>query len=344
MSRRLYEFCVRKQIGFTLIELVVVSAIIGILAAILLPAIQSAREAARTAECKNNLKQISISFWNHEAAHRYFPTGGWGFKWVGDPDSGYGPDQPGGWAYNILAYLDQEQLRMLGRGIADRFIDPTNPQRQAALLQLVSTPLPVFNCPSKRPLGLWPYAQDFLNPFLAVNVFSCTSSNGCRVARGDYRVNSGNKYRGDQTGPGLIQNPDTYPWQFGGHDAQNGISYQRSMVRVDQITDGTGTTAMVGEKYLNPNHYFDGEDPSDDQCAFIGHDRDNSGYTANGNEPMPPRRDEAGVSLSFRFGGPHASGLNMAFCDRSVRQVAYDVDAEIWGECGGRNDGGRARP
>ena len=187
--------------------------------------------------------------------------------WVGEPDDGYGTDQPGGWAYNILAYIEQEGLRDLGAGNPSRYIQSMNPTRQAVLLQLVSTPLSVFNCPTKRPLELWPYAYEPRALSIAGNLLACTHASGCRVMRGDYRANSGSVQAGSQTGPSVFLKPAFYSWSS---RPQNGITYQRSTVRVVQIADGTAKTAMIGEKYTNTDRYFDGEDSADDQCVSSG--------------------------------------------------------------------------
>ena len=99
---------VSKRRAFTLVELLVVIAIIGILVALLLPAVQAAREAARRAQCTNNLKQLALGMIQHESAHRYLPTAGWWGSWVGDPDRGFDSRQPGGWIYNILPFIEEQ--------------------------------------------------------------------------------------------------------------------------------------------------------------------------------------------------------------------------------------------
>ena len=102
----------RVRWAFTIVELLVVIAIIGILVAMLLPAVQAARESARRQQCSNNLKQLTLAAFNHHHAARQFPTGGWGWWWVGDPDRGFSNRQPGGWIFNLMPFTEKARLRV----------------------------------------------------------------------------------------------------------------------------------------------------------------------------------------------------------------------------------------
>ena len=105
--------------GFTLVELLVVIAIIGILVALLLPAIQAARESARRTQCQNHLKQLGLACINFESAHGALPSGGWDWHWMGDPDQGYGEDQPGSWLFSVLPYIEESNSLMIAANLPE---------------------------------------------------------------------------------------------------------------------------------------------------------------------------------------------------------------------------------
>lgn len=321
-----------KRVGFTLVELLVVIAIIAMLVTLLLPAVQSARESARRTQCVNNLKQMGLAWMNHESAMGYLPSSGWGWRWQGDPDKGFGKEQPGGWAYNILPYMEQQDIRNLGKGLEDA-------QKGQGMLIAVTTPIPAFNCPTRREARGYP----FQGGTLANNLPECTVGS-CSVARSDYQANSGNIAAGETAGPsGDRTTKFTGPAYHNGRE--NGVTHQISELRIGRIIDGTSKTMCVGEKYLNADRYTDGRDPADDQNLFHGIDRDVNGYTASAttdgrvvNEYIP-RRDKNGLGLNWTFGSAHQAGFNVVFCDGSVTTLEYGIDHVVFWAMGGRNDG-----
>lgn len=326
----------RKR-GFTLVELLVVIAIIAMLVTLLLPAVQSAREAARRTQCKNNLKQLGLSWMNHESALGHFPTSGWTWHWQGDPDLGYGDDQPGGWGYNILPYMEEGGLRALGQ-------NQTGAQKEAAYVLAVGTPISAFSCPSRREAIAYPMdSRNGGRLGQASEALGTTCRQGsCTVARSDYAANSGNINSGEPGGGSVATIEAGKAWKY--TTKQNGVTHAKGKVKIAQILDGTSKTVLCAEKYLNPLMYTNGADPRDDQNIFAPHDRDMNGYMVDSSIrdialPMRDRAGQGGSGFNWRFGSAHAEGIQACLADSSVRTFEYGVDELVWLAFGGRNDG-----
>ncbi|HEV3003468.1 MAG TPA: DUF1559 domain-containing protein [Pirellulales bacterium] len=306
--------------AFTLVELLVVVAIIGILVALLLPAVQAAREAARRVECQNHLKQLALAAHGHLDRNHFFPSGGWGWDWTGDPTRGVGPSQPGGWAFAELPFLEQVQVYEMSLG--------ANVSQANAIAQMVMTPLPVFNCPTRR------------SPQLCVNAFAPFVAFNCGpawlVARTDYAANSGDTGT-DEFFPGptslALGDSPSFPWPYTGN--LTGISFQRSQITEAWVTDGLSVTYLFGEKYLNPQHYATGVDPADNEDMYAGYDNDLFRTTAL---RSPPMQDLPGYTDTFRFGSAHYAIFNMSLCDGSVHAISYTIDPETHRRLGNRTD------
>ena len=281
--------------GFTLVELLVVITIIGILISLLLPAVQAAREAARRAQCNNNLKQIGLACLNHESALKYFPTCGWNANAAGNPDRGAGVNQTGPMLFNILPYIEQS-------GVYQLAANKTGTNLQAAVTTMVQTPISAYYCPSRRQAKAYPMltvAYGSQNQRIWTGSVDNLYVQLDSVSKTDYAANTGSEWTDSndlflnagfsaptpadgnsatftsdvaaaitganakhvfavlESGGGIV--PGT---GGGGYSALsiaypgcNGISYCFSTVRVDQIKDGTSNTYLAGEKYLNPDYY-----------------------------------------------------------------------------------------
>ena len=283
-----------------------VITIIGILVALLLPAVQAAREAARMLQCQNHLKQIGVA--THLSVEKlgHFPTGGCYWFSVGDPDLGTGPTQPGGWVYNILPYMEQEALYQLGAGT-------TAAGKLAAALQRVQTPLAWMMCPTRRPPILFPNwlhrTYDGVSP--------------PTVARGDYAACTGDGNNAQRYGNASM--------------IFDGVCWSGSKITAADITDGLSNTYFGGEKSLDVDYYFNGYSGGDDDEQYNGDNYDVLRTTNNPNCPL--LLDRMGYDNVNSFGSAHLNACNMLFCDGSVHPINYSIDPEIHRRFGNRHDG-----
>ena len=204
--------------AFTLVELLVVIAIIGILIALLLPAVQAAREAARRMQCSNNVKQWGLGLHNYLSANGSFPPGG--FQYMPN-DSGM---RPGGWSfiYLTLDYLEQSAVEEIG-----------DPNLGHEYVPLREKKFPLLFCPTRGPEG-W-------------------DNSASKIAQGDsglwffthYLGVMGSKGRNAYQGNSLYPRPED-PRDNGGF-CTNGILRRDEGARLRDITDGSSHTFLVGE-------------------------------------------------------------------------------------------------
>jgi prepilin-type N-terminal cleavage/methylation domain-containing protein/prepilin-type processing-associated H-X9-DG protein len=278
--------------GFTLIELLVVIAIIGVLVALILPAVQQAREAARRGQCKNNLKQVGLALQNYHGSRSTFPPG-----YVSTYDSLGNDTGPGwGWGAMILPELDQSPLQ---NGIA--FIQPIEAATNA--VPRVMT-LAVFVCPSDTARTPWTaVTRDALgNP----------TSTICDVAAANY------------IGVFGIREP--------GIDGE-GVFFRNSFIGIKNITDGTSTTLLVGER-------------SQRWCeaTWVGAVTNAQLFPPPGSPAVPFPENASGMILGHTFEGPpnspglecndfssqHSGGAHFVFADGHVQFISTFIDKLIF--------------
>jgi prepilin-type N-terminal cleavage/methylation domain-containing protein len=313
----------KKRVAFTLVELLVVIAIIGILIALLLPAVQAAREAARRSQCTNHLKQIGLAFHNHHDVHKFLPTGGRGWQdlvtfsnadGTGVPEVGSG--QMVGWMYQILPYLEQTALHE-GTGAPATNSDP-RVDRGAFIEGQV---IPGYFCPSHR-------AGEATRRGVGNRAYKDYSS----VLSGQSDLFGKNDYAACCL-TNVSRNPDMSPRNYSGSNT----SIRDRTLKLAEIRDGTSLTLFAGEKRHGEHHI--GQNPGDDNEGYAcGWDHDIMRRACK--RPLP----NANVSGDHRFGSSHPAGVNFIFGDGAVHLVPYTVDLHVFARMGHRADGSTYTP
>lgn len=329
-----------RRVAFTLVELLVVLLVIGVLFALLLPAVQSAREATRRVTCQNRIRQLAMALRVHHDSKSHFPFGGWGRRWSGVPGRGSGQSQPGGWIYSILPQLEQSSLHSLGSsgGVAER---------EAGYSSRMRTPVAQTYCPSRRSASLLPISKSFA-------IAPLPHGQASEAARSDYAINSGSSNVVTFPGPTTFGDGDSSQW-WERHGTStlvpgrfSGIIHYRSGVPLRRVKDGAGNTYLLGEKYLHYSHYESGLSPGDDASPYSGYSFNThrfAGELTFDNEvlhlpPLPDTNAEPSIHFPFaRFGGPHPSTFQMALCDGAVRATRFDIAPEIHRQMGSIDDG-----
>ncbi len=327
----------RKCRGFTLIELLVVIAIIGVLIALLLPAVQAAREAARRAQCTNHLKQIGLGFLNFESNYGHFPQGPFdgdpeAITTSGEPNTAGRNHNPGGvccraatrrgWNhfYHILPFMEQQQTYDLGVDDPPFWPNQTNNggENDVARVSIAN-----YYCPTRR------------DP-------SSFYGSG-RFSRVDYAGSAG-FYQGEPIGGegnipppplGLSPAVNIRSTTNGGDTPRRRgaivwpvFGAKRTLA---QFRDGTSNSVLVSEKSLpDERHGTDGGD--NERWNNNGWDEDCIRYhfPPIADSQAPPLRSNGNTAWRRYFGGPHPGGLNVLMADGSVRFTKFTINPNAW--------------
>jgi hypothetical protein len=268
---------------------------------------------------------MGLAATNHEQQNGWFPTGGWGYAWVGDPDRGFGTNQPGGFLYNVLPYMEQQTLHDIGQGT-----DAATKKQMA--MTMVATPVAAFNCPTRRNMVVSPVRS---NHAVMANVGMPGATSGWFPA--DYATNGGSVQIMWGYGPGDFTAAASNSG-FSDMKLCDGVNFQRSRIKTADIPDGLSCTYLVGEKYIDPDNYFNDQDFGDDEPFLSADDLDLHRWTTK-NPAYAPMQDQPGTYNTVTFGSAHATGFFMAFCDGSVQFLNYSINQDIHYRLGNRKDG-----
>jgi prepilin-type processing-associated H-X9-DG protein len=315
--------------------MLVVIAIIGTLVALLLPAVQYARETSRKSACGNNLRQIGFAFQQHDALWQVFPNAGAadGYLSSAPPadnrprsmnyriDHSTSPptriplnqkplgakEQDWGWAYQILPHLELNPVFSTA--------DPANPT--AADQFVAATVVKQYFCASRR------------RPE-ALNGTGCGMPDGPR-GQIDYAGNGG---FGQQNSSTRVFTTLQYPDPNAGVRANGTVIPRGDRDRVGHgnLPDGATTTLLVGERNFDRSRAGDTTQNDENNGYIVGWASDTIRWAYN-----PPQSDRTNDDL--RFGSPHGGGVNFVYCDGSVRMIYFNVDSGVFQALSGRNDG-----
>jgi len=316
--------------GFTLVELLVVIAIIGVLVALLLPAVQAARAAARRSQCSNNFKQVGLGMQSYHSAHNTFPPGMLYNHY--DPDPGFPPEAAGhnwlsiGWSAMILPFMEEEATYSL---IDDPMVF-TSPGTWDASGKLIST----FVCPSNLSEDGW---------------VDCCGNGKEHIAGypgSDWRISNVAGVMGYYPyGPNdIYPTTDKQSPMWNNQPQQkaigNGILYNFSKNGVRNITDGTSNTLLLGE--VTGGQGFDGAKNSVwVGFAWITRNLQATTLGINGKLSVPGGRDDGyrGFGITENrfvelvrdtgFSSFHVGGAHFGMADGSVQFLSENIDQTV---------------
>lgn len=349
----------RKRLdGFTLVELLVVIAIIGVLVGLLLPAVQSAREAARRMSCSNNMKQIGLALHNYHDMYKQFPL-----AVLGEGPSPSGWQRQASWLIRILPQLEQGGAvdGMTYGGTSFDLMNATwaAPARQWQSMD--SLRVPGYSCPSSVLPKTWTFPTNAATQALGAPA-------AIEVQISDYAGNNGSHYRGGTLG----QADETAEWRRVGVIADNGFfgvkwrpgmgqNWPGTITRFATLLDGSSHTIAVGEQ--GAFHGLDNDYRASAarggmwSCATGTHSGDLTNYVVTrfpinySGDRWEAKSSQGVVSGAWAnnqyntswgntaFRSQHTGGAQFLFADGSVQFISESIQFDIYTALMDRYDG-----
>lgn len=337
--------------GFTLVELLVVIAIIGVLVSLLLPAVQAAREAARRAQCLNQIRQFGLALHNYHDANGEFPRGGYN-GWTLDPNSFTGNAQQdwqndhGSWVTRVLPQIEEQ-------AIADQLPDLDDPSIINPIGMWVST-IREGEPPPTIKIGRCPSDGAYLDePFFnySGNTGPLTLPAYCGFRGQVFDLNL------DSLGIKVPFIDAGFCAGVAGGDPENcpltgmfsRVGYHKVLIK--HVTDGTSNTIMVGETIVDQSaHSFDIARSTNKYWAGNDTGTSHAGTIQTINWPVDPTVESCSTPpgaqfwrgnfhVTMGFESNHPGGANFCMADASVQFINEDVDFRTYQLLGTKDDG-----
>ena len=319
-----------RHFGFTLVELLVVIAIIGVLVALLLPAVQAAREAARRTQCTNHLKQIGVAVHNYDSTHKAVPPA---YLW----GAGHAT-----WLVLILPYIEEGALYEQGDISRQYYGQPDEVIRQQ---------IPIYYCPSRRSPPQLSVSGDGRGGIPhrpgALADYAMGAGDGSGVDRWWFTTPPGGNGIARTTHYYAVYPPSKHVFvtpsgNLFGSTPNMTYTGWKHFRKFKDVTDGLSNTFLAGEKYVHPEHW--GEAAWGDS-SFRNDDAGGVNVVFRQAGPGFPivtsaQHDLIPASTALAsFGGEHPGVCMFAMCDGSVRGISPEINSVTLGYLSNIGDG-----